>query len=299
MGPAKRLLLASALVLLAATTSSCTASLELDRFRSDVGEDQVTAPISVNYFHLRFSAKSMQSHLNEYFELRIVDRQNAVQAKAIYNDVKDADFAFDLEKVIPKLGGPYRLDFWADHNFTARYDGIQGGINEKDHAWRRVLSDPLPEDMRLTGARYELEFLHNTSFVDVFTDLEGKPISGDDTLLPCDLKVLGTERFVDKTVELRVVEKASGRLVAFYRQGRSKPEFHALIPGVLDEETPYEVSLFVDDNGSGKYDAGEPSWKIDFTSGDTGATVDFDTNALAQTPLVFGDESTTGDARPQ
>jgi hypothetical protein len=276
-------------LLVALANVSCTASLELDRFRSQEAPAQSAAPINVNYLDVRFAAKNMQSHINEYFEVRLVDRANSVQAKAIYNDVVGPDFNLYLARVVPKANAPYRLDYWADHNTSARYDGIQGGINEKDHAWRRVLSDPLPEDMRLVGSRYELEFLHDTAFVDIFTDLDGNPISGQDTLLPCDVIVVASN-YIGKMMEMRVVEKASGRLVGLYRQGRAKDTFRALIPGVLDEETQYELSAYVDVNESGNYDPGDPSWRLDFTSNDAGGAPHLDTLTLPVTPIETGEQ---------
>ena len=278
------------LVALGVVTVSCTASLELDRFRSDQASIETDgATPNVNYFDVRYSAKSMESHLNEYFEMRIVDRNNAVQAKAIYNDVVGPDFVLYLAKIIPKSNAPYRLDFWADHNFSGGYTGIIGGINEKDHAWRRVLADPLPEDIRLNGARYDFEFLHDTNFVDIFTDLEGKPISGEDTLLPFELTVPGANTFLGKMMEIRVVESASGRLVGLYRQGRLKDPFKATITGILDEVTKYEVAAYVDENASGKFDTGDPSWKFEFTSNASGASVQLDTATLPQTPIETGE----------
>lgn len=267
--------------------TACTASLGLDRFRTDEDPVQSQSPINVNYFDVRFSTKSMQSHINEYFEVRVVDRSNSVQAKAIYNNVTVPDFTLYLARVVPKANAPYRLDFWADHNVSNRYDGIQGGINDKDHAWRRVLSDPLPEDMRLVGSRYEFEFLHDTAFVDIFTDLDGNPITGEDTLLPCDLNVIAPS-YIDKTIELRVVDKASGRLVGLYRQGWSRGTFHAIIPGILDIETAYEVSAYVDLDNSGSYSAGDPSWKLELVSGETGGAIDVDTSA-PQSPIDTGE----------
>ena len=271
-------------------STSCTTSLELDRFRMEEFSTQATSPINVSYFDVRFTALSMLPHFNEYFEVRIVDRLNNVQAKAIYNDMVFADFTLHLARVVPKANAPYRLDFWADHNISGRYDGIQGGVNEKDHAWRRVLTEPLADDMRLVGSRYELEFLHDTAFVDIFTDLEGNPISGDDTLLPCDMNVIGPS-YLGKMIELRVTEKASGRLVGLYRQGRARETFHALIPGVLDEQTNYEVSAYADMNDDGKYDSGDPSWKLEFTSKETGAMFDVDLTTLPQAPIDTGEQS--------
>jgi hypothetical protein len=277
-------------IALGVATTSCTASLELDRFRTDESAVQA-APINVSYYDVKFTAKSMLPHFNETFEVRVVDRLNHVQAKAIYNEMVYADFTLYLARVVPKANSPYRLDFWADHNMSSRYDGIQGGVNEKDHAWRRVLADPLPEDMRLVGSRYELEFLHDTAFVDIFTDLDGNPISGEDTLLPCDMNV-DSPGYVGKMIELRVVDKASGRLVGLYRQGRGRETFHALIPGILDEQTAYEVSAYVDMNDDGKYDAGEPSFKVEFMSSSTGAVVDIDLTSLPQVPIDTGEQST-------
>jgi hypothetical protein len=265
---------------------ACTQSLELDRFRS--AGSSVEA-INVNYFDVLFTTKGMTSHINEYFEIRVVDKSNRVQAKAIYNIVTAPDFSIFLGHVVPKSNAPYRLDFWADHNNSFKYDGIEGGINDKDHAWRRELGTPLPEDMRLTGSRYELDFVHDTAFVDIFTDLDGNKISGADTLLPCNLNVVGADAFSGKMMEFRVVDKASGRLVGLYRQGRSKETFHAQIPGVLDEQTQYEVSVYADANDSGKYEAGDPSWKFEFTSTDMGISMDFNPTVFAPGAIETGE----------
>jgi hypothetical protein len=274
------------LAVVCAATPSCTQSLELDRFRT--AETSVEA-INVNYFDVLFTTKGMTSHINEYFEIRVVDKANRVQAKAIYNLVTGPDFSLFLGHVVPKSNAPYRLDFWADHNNSFTYDGIEGGINEKDHAWRRELSNPLPEDMRLTGSRYELDFVHDTAFVDIFTDLDGNKISGADTLLPCNLNVVGADAYSGKMMELRVVDKASGRLVGLYRQGRAKDTFRAQIPGVLDEQTQYEVSVYVDANDSGKYDPGDPSWRFEFTSTDAGVTMDFNPAVFSLVAIETGE----------
>ncbi len=270
-------------------TTSCTASLDLDRFKTDDSAVQ-SAPINVNFFDVKFTAKAMLPHANENFEVRLVDRLNHIQARAIYAGIVYTDFSLYLAKVVPKANAPYRLDFWADHNNSSRYDGIRGGVNEKDHAWRRVLSDPLPEDMRLVGSRYELEFLHDTAFVDIDTDLEGNPITSDESLLPCELNVIARS-YVGKMVELRVVDKASGRLVGLFRQGVARETFKATIPGVLDEETEYEVSAYVDIDNDGKYGPGDPSWKVPFVSTSTGAVFDVDLGSLQQGPIDTGEST--------
>jgi len=64
--------------------------------------------------------RARTSHIGEYVEIRVVDKDNRVQAKAIYNDLIGPDFSFYLARVIPKANAPYRLDWWADHNNTAK-----------------------------------------------------------------------------------------------------------------------------------------------------------------------------------
>lgn len=268
--------------------TSCTSSLELDRFRMAESSSVDTA-IAINYFDVRFAARGMTSHIGEYFEVRVVDRDNRTQAKAIYNNLTGPDFSLYLGRVVPKANAPYRLDFWADHNNTAKYDGIEGGINEKDHAWRRVMADPLPEDMRRVQGRYELEFVHDTAFVDIGTDLQGNKIAAPETLLPFTLKITGAAGYAGKNIEVRVIDKANTRLVGLHRQGRPKEAYTAKILGILDEVTTYEISAFADVNESGKYDAGDPSWKVELTSDSQGLLAELNLATAPQAPIETGE----------
>ena len=209
-------LLSSFAPLLITMTTGCTNSLDLGRFHHDL---QGTSPGAVTFADLKFVAKAMRSHLNEYLELRIVDRTNSLQAKAVYQGVTSEDFSLYMAKIVPKMNGPYRIDFWADHNSSGKYDGIEGGINEKDHAWRRVLGDPLPEDIKLVDSRYEFTFQHDTVFVDIATDLEGNKISLAETLLPLKVTVTNASAYVGHMMELRVVDRATGRLTGRFHRG--------------------------------------------------------------------------------
>jgi hypothetical protein len=273
----------SLLAVLALATASCTASLDLDKYKK--ADALAIDSASITYFDIGFSAKNMQSHLGEYMEWRLVDKANAVQAKIVYVGVTRPDFKLELPKVIPKGNAPYRLDWWADHNDSGRYDGIVGGINDKDHAWRRVFADPLPDDVKLTGSRYDVSFLHDTAFVDIFTDLDGNTISGADELLALRLDVQGAGAWVGKTIEIHVVDKGSGRLVAVHRQGKAPASYPATVTGVLDEETDYQVSAWVDDNDDDAYTAGEPSWQTDITSTAAGVVAQLNLATLTPTPI--------------
>ena len=270
------------------TLPSCTASLDLDRFRKAEGKLDET-PSAAKYFDVRFSATSMQSHVDEYFEIRVVDRNNRVQAKAVYADVVVPEFSIYMADVVPKTNPPYRLDFWADHNKSSKYDGIVGGINDKDHAWRRTLADPLPDGVRFADDRYEVTFPHDTDFVDIFTDLDGKQISGDDTLLPFKMSVVGGGAYAGKTIELRVVDKATARLVGLHRRGRAAETYGAEISGILDEETAYVVTAYVDANGDGQLSPGDPSWSVDHVSTSAGIDARLDLGATPQAPIVTGE----------
>lgn len=288
MSRAHTLGLLGATVLVTLATTSCTAALELDRFRKEEPASVGSAATS-SYFDVQFSAKNMQSHISEHFEIRVVDKNDAVQAKAVYDDIVNPDFSLYLGRIVPKTNAPYRLDFWADHNNSGKYDGVVGGINEKDHAWRRVLAAPLPDDVRLVAGRYELDFLHDTVFVDINTDLAGNKIPGTDTLLPFSLTVLGGGAFVGKPVETRIVEKGSRRLVGFHRQGRARDPYDVHVGGILDEETAYEISVYVDVNGDCKYQSDEPSWKLDVASNAAGVASQLDLSRAPRAPIDTGE----------
>lgn len=275
------------LAILPVAASACTASLSLDRFKKD-DSPLVTDTSTIKYFDVQYKATNMQSHINEYFEIRLVDRDNAVQMKAVYSGVTKPDFSLYMAKIVPKAKAPYRVDFWADHNNSFKYDGIVGGINDKDHAWRRVLADPLPEDVRLTGGLYTVDFIHDTAFVDIATDLQGNTISGDDVLLPLNLNIVGAGAYAGKMMEVRVVDKGAGRLVALHRQGSAKDTYTARVLGVIDDTSPYEVSVYVDMNGDEKFNAGEPSWLLQLSSDKTGLVSELNVATAPQAAIVTG-----------
>ena len=278
------------LLVLPLTSAGCEASLSLDRFKTDdsaLSSDQST----LKYSDFAYNATEMESHIGEYFEIRIVDKDNAVAMKAVYQGVTLPQFSMYMQHAIPKSNPPYRIDYWADHNDSQKYDGIVGGINDKDHAWRRILQAPLPEDVTLNGTTYTLNFVHDTNFVDIATDLQGNKIDFDaEDLLPANVTIVGAGAYAGKMMELRVVDAAAGRLLALHRQGTvpANGTYVARVTDVVDDTSPYQVSVFCDMNANDKYDDGEPSWQVNLTSDKTGLVSTLDVTATPQTPIVTG-----------
>ena len=163
-------------IVVAATVGlgAAACSVDVDKYQS-VGQSLSQDAGAFTFLDVRFKATEMVSHISEYFEMRIVDKDNQVVAKLAYQDVTNPDFTLFFKSVVPQVNPPYRIDYWADHdtNHDGKYGGIVGGINEKDHAWRRVLQAPLPADIVFTPPRYDFKFVHDTNFVDIATLTDG------------------------------------------------------------------------------------------------------------------------------
>lgn len=280
MALSQRACLSFVAVAAAVASVSCTASLDLDRFRKQEGGINVIDP-TVTHLDMLYRARSMQSHLNQFLELRIVTPTNQIVAKAVYNEVVEPDFTIYMPRAVPRQSAGHRFDWWADHTLNGTYDGVVGGINDADHAWRRFfIEDDDTDDIDLVDGVWQLVFNHNTTFTDIYTDAEGNPIEGEDGLvsglLPFKLDFKNAEPYLDRPIEVRVIEKGERRLVALHRQGRAKLEYTAEVTGVLDSGTDYEVSVYADLNGDFKYTTDEPSWKLDVTSTRDGVVQVFD-----------------------
>jgi hypothetical protein len=282
-----------AVAALTTALASCTASLRLDRFHAgDAGAAAQDGDVgALKYASVLIATTRVGvTHHNQYFEVRLVDKNNAVVSKFAYDNVSPADFSVFMGSALPTVSPPYRIDFWADNNNNGKYDGTNNGsITNEDHSWRRVLSEPLPDDVTLANGLYTLTFLHDTNFVDIFTDLQGNKISGADTLLPLNLNVAGGAAYAGKMAEVRVVDKTSGHLVGMHRIGQVADKYTAKVTGILDQQTSYVISMYVDADGNGKYGAGDPSWKVELTSDDSGITSLLDLQATVQTPIDTGE----------
>ena len=273
-----------------ASCAACAASIDVDRFQYDPLAGGPQDPAAAAFSDLNLTFRSMLPHIDQYFELRLLDRDSAVQAKVVLDQVVRPDFAVQLTGFVPKLNPPYRLDFWSDQNGGTTYSGNTGRSDLKDHGWRRRLEDPTSPEPRpvrpsvvpFEQGKFDFVFLHDTNFTDLFTDPDGKPVSFEDVLLDFDPTLVGIGANAGKTIEVRVTDVTSGRLLGVHRKGRAEASYHPRLSGLLDAATSYAVQIYVDTDGNDRHETGEPSWSLSLVS--TGAGI-VDTIDLASLPM--------------
>ena len=78
-------------------------------------------------------------------------------------------------------------------------------------------------------------------------------------------------------------------MVGFYRLGTLADTQQLQITNILDEQTTYVVSTFVDVNGDQKFNADEPSFKVEMTSTKDGVAGVLDLGTEAQVVIDNGD----------
>lgn len=96
---------------------------------------------------------SMSPHLNELFELRVVDQNNLNEIGRIsLPQVLIPDFTLYIPGF--ELNHNYNIDFYADHNGNGIYD-----VPPVDHAWRLTFNS--------SNGDFIQDFTHNTNFTDI------------------------------------------------------------------------------------------------------------------------------------
>ena len=90
-------------------------------------------------------------------------------------------------------------------------------------------------------------------------------------------------------IESRIVEKATGRLAGFYRLGALKDTQTFTVTDILDEQTTYVVSTYIDLNGDEKFNTDEPAWKVEITSTSTGIAANLDLGSDSTASIDNGD----------
>ena len=254
----KRVLLTAATMALAASTSSCFAVTDLDRFGAN-------AAASGNFNGLKLTVRGFTSHVNEMFEYRIVDKDNTLQSRGMIVPLGDTKATLFAPGAVPKQNGPFTLDFYADHDLNGIY-GRDDAQNTGDHSWRI----PLTPDLLDESGAFAVTFDHNTSF-SVLTN----PAPPREIGAPATVRMKNMGPFIGKRVEVRIADASSKRVVAFYRipsLGGATVSFS--IPGMIEGGVTYTVEVYTDDNqptpGSVR------AFRIERQSVVAGLDVDFD-----------------------
>jgi hypothetical protein len=218
---------ASAVALLSLFECSCFVVTDLDRFKS--------APAGTGSFDdLKLTLQGMTSHVNEYFEYRVIDSTNAIQSRGIASPLGGVDAAFYAKGAIPHLNGPFHLDFYADHDQSGGYT-VPNGADFPDHGWRIPLD---PQD----GVA-DVLFVHNTSF----TNLEA-PSPPNEIGKPATVHLTNMDSLKSKRLELRISDASAKRVVALFRIPHlDGTPTDARIPGMIDVGVNYAVDVYTDD----------------------------------------------------
>lgn len=259
--------IALAAVLTSALATSCFAVTDLNRFGKP-------APVTSNFSDLKLTVRGMTSHVNELVEYRVVDGSNVIQSRGLLKPLGGVNATVFAKGAVPKLNGPFRLDFYADHDNSGNYNVLRPD-QVNDHAWRLPLTDA---QLNEEGV-FDIIFDHNTSFT--FLDDQGTPreIGKAATVR---LKNMGG--FAGKRVEVRIADASSQRVVALYRvPALTTPELDATVPGMVEPGVTYAVEVYTDD-GTGA-PASVRAFRFDQAATEGGLDATFDPGAPGVTPV--------------
>jgi hypothetical protein len=217
-------------------STSCFVVTDLDRF------GKAAPPEQTNFSDLRVTVRGMTSHVNERFEYRVVDASNVIQSRGLIIPLGGPDATFFVEGAVPKQNGPFRFDFFADHDNSGAYDPRPDTF--LDHAWRLSLDETMLDE---NGA-YVVVFDHNTSFTNLNT-----PTPATEFGKPATVHMKGMGGFAGKRVELRVSDASTKRVVAMYRVPvLSAADFDVLVSGMIEPGVTYNVEVYTDDGSDNR-----------------------------------------------
>lgn len=264
----ERFVLTAGAALLAASTSSCFAVTNLDRFEQSAGA-------TGNFSGLKLTVRGMFSHVNEMFEYRIVDRDNTLQSRGIIMPLGGPDATVFAPGAVPKQNGPFKLDFYADHDpaHNMRYDRDQA-TGTGDHSWRIELGGgdkPPAADLydENTGT-FNVVFDHNTSF-NLLTD----PFPPREIGTPATIRLANMGGFLGKRLEIRIADASSKRVVALYRiPSLASADPTITIPGMIEGGVSYTIEVYTDDNAPTP--GSIRAFRVEQQSGPAGLDVSFD-----------------------
>jgi hypothetical protein len=263
--------------------SGCFSVTDLGRFHTEEGTAASPASASGQYLDLKFSMLGMKPHVGQVLQYRVIDAMNRVQSRGVIHGLPaSTDVTVFAPAAVPKINGPYRLDFFADVNLSGGYDGL-GSVISDDHAWRiQPLADYPADSVPPVDGMIQVTFVHSTSFTDIDDYPSGTKNPAVDTGLAAVIHLKNLPDAVGKLGEIRVAERATGHVVALYRVPQLlAADLDAKIEGAVDVGTDYDVDVYLDANGDEKYDNPATStsdrvWRVTATSTATGldATID-------------------------
>jgi hypothetical protein len=291
------------------TLSGCFAVVDVDHFHTATpGAPDSSAPdapaapdatgspsMSGEYLSLKLSLVGMTPHLKQLFEYRVIDGTNFIQSRGIVNPLGAPDVIINAPLAIPKVNGPFRLDFWADVEGLGTYDKV-GSVLTQDHAWR---IDPLRDypDGTVTpvDGLVQVTFTHNTSFTHIEEYPSGTLNPPHDTMLGATVQVRGADALQGRLIQVRIVDAGgTNHTVGLFRvPAISAAAFDMSIPGVVENLGVYNALVYVDANGNGIYDnpasgLGDLGWSKVGTADTTGLTVILDVQNTATANVDVG-----------
>jgi hypothetical protein len=224
-----------AILLAALGSSGCFLVTDLGRFEKAEPE----APS--NFSDLSVTVRGMTSHVNERFEYRVVDGSNVIQSRGIIIPLGGPAASFSVRDAVPKQNGPFRLDFFADHDNSGGYDPRPD--TTLDHSWRL----PLDEKVLDANGAYVVVFDHNTSFTNLNT-----PAPPTEFGKNAIVHLRGLGGFQGKRIEVRVADASTKRVVAFFRVPVLRaPEVEAAVAGMIEPSVTYAIEIHTDDGNGG------------------------------------------------
>lgn len=262
-------LLIGAVALTGTLSSSCFLVTDLDRFKEE------PARAATNFSDLRVTVRGMTSHINEMFEYRVVDSTNVIQSRGIIIPLGGPDASFYVTGAVPKQNGPFRFDFYADHDNSGGYERVRPDV-PLDHSWRLSLDDKADPSVLDEEGVYTLVFDHNTSFTDLDT-----PAKATEFGKPARVHMRGMGSFANKRVEVRISDASSNRGVAMYRVPvLTTAEYEVVVAGMTEPGVTYNVEVYTDDGKLGAVRA----FRFQQLAADQGLEATFDGGNVAATP---------------
>jgi hypothetical protein len=252
-------------------TTSCFAVTNLDRFHATAGG-------TGNYQDLVFTFRGAVAHPTDLFELRVIDANNIIQMRGVYQPMVTPDTTVHIPKAVPRVNGPYRLDFYADRNHSGGWDGLTNAPDH-DHGWR---IEPLQSTTGTDPNTITIVYDHNTSFVEINDWPAGTLNPPKDPGLPVTFHFINLGALQGKFLQARVADATSGHTAALYRlPSLQTSSADGTVEGVIEMDVTYDVFVYLDANGNGVFDdpaknAGDLGWKLTATADGQGLVVTFD-----------------------